>query len=218
MTKNLVIMFLAIEISPTKKLERAESTLANLKSSRKKDECEKQDDDPVPQKRTPTRQWSRIQKQRCSPTTSSSVRRNILPKKCLEKTVLQLKHGITKSATVYDNAFDIFCAEIIEERIVGNKEILLEFACHEVEDLACNHEEADTRMLAHAKSCHTTSAFFGKGKSSALKIAMESEEYAPAFSNLGNELDVPSSTKAVLKKFVCHLYGAENQCDVNLVR
>ena len=25
-------------------------------------------------------------------------------------------------------------------------------ACHEVEDLACDHEEADTRMLAHAKS------------------------------------------------------------------
>lgn len=25
-------------------------------------------------------------------------------------------------------------------------------ACHEVEDLACGHEEADTRMLAHAKS------------------------------------------------------------------
>jgi hypothetical protein len=63
------------------KLERAESTLANLK--RKKDECEKQDDDPVPQKRTPTRQSSRIQKQSCSPTTSSSVRGNILPKRCL---------------------------------------------------------------------------------------------------------------------------------------
>ena len=28
-------------------------------------------------------------------------------------------------ATVYDNAFDIFCVEIIEQRIVGNKEILL---------------------------------------------------------------------------------------------
>ena len=47
---------------------------------------------------------------------------------------------------------------------------------------------------------------------------MESEEYARAFSNLGNELDVPSSVKAVLKKFVCHLYGVENQDDVNLVR
>ena len=47
---------------------------------------------------------------------------------------------------------------------------------------------------------------------------MESEEYALAFSNLGNELDVTSSMKAVLKKFVCHLYGAENQSDVNLVR
>jgi hypothetical protein len=47
---------------------------------------------------------------------------------------------------------------------------------------------------------------------------MGSEEYALAFSNLGNELDVPSSMKAVLKKFVCHLYGAENQSDVNLVR
>ena len=46
---------------------------------------------------------------------------------------------------------------------------------------------------------------------------MESEEYARAFSNLGNELDVPSSVKAVLKKFVCHLYGVENQDDVNLV-
>ena len=50
------------------------------------------------------------------------------------------------------------------------------------------------------------------------KIAMENEEYAQAFSNLGNELDAPSSVKAVLKKFVCHLYGVENQNDVNLVR
>jgi hypothetical protein len=63
------------------KLERAESTLANLK--RKKDDGEKQDDDPVPQKRTPTRQSCGIQKQSCSPTTSSSVRGNILPKMCL---------------------------------------------------------------------------------------------------------------------------------------
>ena len=38
---------------------------------------------------------------------------------------------------------------------------------------------------------------------------MESEEYARAFSNLRIELDVPSSVKAVLKKFVCHLYGVE---------
>ena len=42
--------------------------------------------------------------------------------------------------------------------------------------------------------------FFGKGKSSAFKIAIESEEYAQAFSNLGNELDVPS--KSCLEK-VC---------------
>ena len=63
------------------KLERAESTLTNLK--RKKNESEKQDDDHVPQKKTPTRQSSRIQKQSCSPTTSSSVRTNILPKRCL---------------------------------------------------------------------------------------------------------------------------------------
>ena len=63
------------------KLERAESTLANLK--RKKDDGEKQDDDPVPQKRTPTRQSSRIKKQSCSPTDPSSVRGNILPKMCL---------------------------------------------------------------------------------------------------------------------------------------
>ena len=46
---------------------------------------------------------------------------------------------------------------------------------------------------------------------------MESEEYARAFSNPRNELDVPSSVKAVLKKFICHLYGVENQDDVNLV-
>ena len=60
-----------------------------------------------------------------------------------------------------------------------------------------------------------TSPFFKKGKSSAFKIAMESDR---AFSNLRNELDVPSSVKAVLKKFVCHLYGVESQDDVNLVR
>jgi hypothetical protein len=33
-----------------------------------------------------------------------------------------------------------------------------------------------------------------------------------------NWVYVPSSMKAVLKKFVCHLCGAENQSDVNLVR
>ena len=63
------------------KLERAESTLTNLK--RKKDKSEKQDDDHVPQTKTPTRQSSQIQKQSCSPTTFSSVRTNILPKRCL---------------------------------------------------------------------------------------------------------------------------------------
>ena len=47
---------------------------------------------------------------------------------------------------------------------------------------------------------------------------MESEEYARAFPNLGNELNVPSFVKAVLKKLVCHLYGVENQDDVNLAR
>ena len=46
---------------------------------------------------------------------------------------------------------------------------------------------------------------------------MESEEYARAFSNPRNELDAPSSVKAVLKKFICHLYGVENQDDVNPV-
>ena len=60
-------------------------------------------------------------------------------------------------------------------------------------------------------------AFFGK-KSSAFKIAIETEEYAQVFSDLGNELDVPSSAKAVLKKLVCHLYGVEDLDDVNLVR
>ena len=56
----------------------------------------------------------------------------------------------------------------------------------------------------------TTSAFYGKGKVTALKIAKKKEEYANLFGVIGREIGLYS--------FICHLYGFEECSDVNAVR
>ena len=66
--------------------------------------------------------------------------------------------------------------------------------------------------------CDTTSAFYGKGKVTALKIARMKEEYAILFGNLGKTVALSTQLKNGLYGFVCHLYGFDGCSDVNSVR
>lgn len=66
--------------------------------------------------------------------------------------------------------------------------------------------------------CDTTSAFYGKGKVKALKIARTNDEYAILFGNLGKTVTLSTQLKNGLYGFVCHLYGYEGRSDVNSVR
>ena len=66
--------------------------------------------------------------------------------------------------------------------------------------------------------CDTTSAFHGKGKVKALKIATTNDDYAILFGNLGKAVTVSTQLKNGLYGFVCHLYGHEGWSDVNSVR
>ena len=63
----------------------------------------------------------------------------------------------------------------------------------------------------------TTSAFYGKGKVTALKIAKEKEQYANLFGNVGKQITPSDELKSGLYEFVCHLYGFEECSDVNAV-
>ncbi|CAB4022892.1 Hypothetical predicted protein, partial [Paramuricea clavata] len=64
----------------------------------------------------------------------------------------------------------------------------------------------------------TTSAFYGKGKVTALKIAKKKEEYANLFGVMGREIAPSAELKSGLYRFICHLYGFEECSDVNAVR
>ena len=66
--------------------------------------------------------------------------------------------------------------------------------------------------------CDTVSSFYGKGKTSALKIVKSKEEHAEHFSNLGSTVSPTKELITGLCKYVCHLYGYDDVTDVNLVR
>ena len=66
--------------------------------------------------------------------------------------------------------------------------------------------------------CDTTSAFYGNGKVTALKIARIYEKYAIFFGNMGTNIAPSTQLKNGLYDFVCHLYGFEECSDVNSVR
>lgn len=73
-------------------------------------------------------------------------------------------------------------------------------------------------FLFSFKGCDTTSAFYGKGKVTAMKICRMKEEYANTFGNLGRETVLSNELKKALSTYVCHLYGVEECSDVNSVR
>ena len=66
--------------------------------------------------------------------------------------------------------------------------------------------------------CDTTSAFYGKGKVTALKIARIYEKYGILFGNMGTTIAPSTQLKNGLYGFMCHLYGFEECSDVNSVR
>jgi hypothetical protein len=65
---------------------------------------------------------------------------------------------------------------------------------------------------------NSTSSFSGKGKATCLKVARSKVEYVRAFQDLGKQMTVDQSTMSYLQKFVCHLYGQENEIDVDNAR
>lgn len=89
----------------------------------------------------------------------------------------------------------------------------------------CTDEFIDERQLIPLSlyycfliGCDTTSAFYGKGKVTALKVAKMNEEYANLFGNMGRTIAPSPQLKNGLYSFVCHLYGFEKCSDVNSVR
>ncbi len=62
------------------------------------------------------------------------------------------------------------------------------------------------------------SAFYGKGKTTVLKTARKSSEYAVIFGLLGTAIPPSQELKIGLHKFVCHLYGCKDIHTVNEVR
>ncbi|XP_028417356.1 uncharacterized protein LOC114541753 [Dendronephthya gigantea] len=81
------------------------------------------------------------------------------------------------------------------------------------------HEWCSSLIGLHAfTGCDTTSAFYGKGKVSVLKVAKAREEYSHTFSNLGTELNPSEDLFTQLYHFVCHLYGYQGYSDINRVR
>eukprot|EP00795_Rhopilema_esculentum_P004100 gene4100-20281_t len=79
-----------------------------------------------------------------------------------------------------------------------------------VSELECSHEEADTRMLLHAKYAN---ALAGKGKDRALKLLLANRDYVAVFSNLDNDNTSILSAHLLskLEEFVFALYGKRLQ-------
>ena len=61
----------------------------------------------------------------------------------------------------------------------------------------------------------STSSFTGKGKMKCIKIVCSNVEYVHAFHDLGKQTTVNQSTMSHLRKFVFHLYGQENEIDLD---
>jgi uncharacterized protein YbdZ (MbtH family) len=66
--------------------------------------------------------------------------------------------------------------------------------------------------------CDSTSAFFGKGKVRAFKVARKSEEFAEAFATLGENLNLPENVVTILEQYVCCLYGQDKAKSINHAR
>ena len=64
----------------------------------------------------------------------------------------------------------------------------------------------------------STSAFFGKGKTTALKVARSKDEFCNAFEALADDLHLPENVITLLERYVCCLYGQENATNVNNAR
>jgi hypothetical protein len=64
----------------------------------------------------------------------------------------------------------------------------------------------------------STSAFFVKGKTTALKVARSKDEFCNAFEALGDDLHLLESVITLLERYVCCLYGQENATNINNAR
>ena len=64
----------------------------------------------------------------------------------------------------------------------------------------------------------STSAFFGKGKVHAFKVARSSVKFTEAFATLGDDLRIPEYTVPLLEQYVCSLYGQDKASSVNDAR
>ena len=65
--------------------------------------------------------------------------------------------------------------------------------------------------------CDTISSFAGKGKVKPVKVMMSNESYLNMFASFGNEPKLSEDQFLVIQKFVCHLYGHQDQY-TNMVR
>ena len=66
--------------------------------------------------------------------------------------------------------------------------------------------------------CDTTSAFYGKGKVTAFKVAVSKSEYSYTFAQLGQEVELSNELIDNLTSYVCHLYVLQEHSDINAVR
>ena len=73
-------------------------------------------------------------------------------------------------------------------------------------------------IFLQLKGCDTTSAFYGKGKLTAMRIFKTKETYVNTFGNLGKETVLSNELMNALSTYVCHLYGFEDCSNVNSVR
>ncbi|XP_028415026.1 uncharacterized protein LOC114538109 [Dendronephthya gigantea] len=64
----------------------------------------------------------------------------------------------------------------------------------------------------------STSAFFGKGKVRAFKVARNSVEFSEAFATLGEDVNIPENLGKILEKYVCYLYGQDKAKSINDAR
>ena len=71
----------------------------------------------------------------------------------------------------------------------------------------------------HALSgCDSTSCFNGLGKVKCLKVMQSDERFLDAASLVGEDKNLSSTVKEVLEEFVCKLYGAKQDVEINEAR
>ncbi|CAB4015632.1 Hypothetical predicted protein [Paramuricea clavata] len=157
---------------------------------------------------------------------SSRCSRNILPAKCiickkstawgkckttLKTTLLPLRKA-DEDLLVHIRDLDCSVIECLYKWFNNKRRILDMNISEQLSEAWC-----DVILGFHwFTGSDSTSSFTGKGKATCLKVARSKVEYVRAFQDLGKQMTVDQAkgTMSYLQKFVCHLYGQENEIDM----